>query len=343
MNITAVIVTFNRKNDLLRCVEAVLGQSRKPDNVVIVNNASTDGTEEALLERFGPGQAVPGQDAAGQAVPGQDAAGQDAAGSGRLRLLGSSGPTAVHLYSSGRNTGGAGGFHVGMRLAHERLESDFVWLMDDDGYPTKDCLEQLLAHTEKHDYIMPASVNIVNHSELSWPVRMKDGRKTDSYEELQASWGEILAYVTPFNGVLLSRHCVEKAGYVNKDFFIWGDDYEHYYRCKAHGIEPVTLLPAVFYHPAQKVMLKRICFGLFSLAYSDSPLRMFCLARNWTYIYRHYNQRWKIPVKWLMYWWLFMVTRRGDRAGWRLYRAAVKDGFREDFSGHLRYVNGPPD
>lgn len=318
MNVTTVIVTFNRKDDLLRCIDAVLGQTRRTTNLIIVNNASTDGTEGALKDHFSCGAAV---------LPKQE-----------LAVLCQKDGTSVYLYSNERNTGGAGGFHVGLRCACERLDSDFVWLMDDDGYPSESCLEQLLARAGEYDYIMPASINIDNHAELSWPTRMRNGKKTQFYKELKESWGELMEYVTPFNGVLLSKRCIGRAGYINKDFFIWGDEYEHYYRCRECGFVPVTLLSAMFYHPAQKVMLERICLGLFELAYSDSPLRMVCLARNYTYIYRHYNQRWKIPVKWVMYWWFFIITRRNDRAGWRLYKASVRDGFREDFTRHLQYL-----
>ena len=318
MNITTVIVTFNRKQELLRCVDAVLSQTRPTNNLIIVDNASTDGTDKALQEYFSFEL---------DTIPKQE-----------LTFLCKNKNTSVYLYAHERNTGGAGGFHAGLKCAREQLESDFVWLMDDDGYPTANCLAQLLTHTEKYDYIMPTSINILNHSELSWPVRMRNGKKTNSYEELQASWGDIMDYVTPFNGVLLSKKCIDEAGYINKDLFIWGDDYEHFYRCKKKGFVPVTLLSAMFYHPAQKVMLEKICFGLFELAYSDSPLRMVCLVRNWTYIYRHYNQKWKIPVKWCMYWWFFIITRHNDREGWKLYKECVKDGFREDFSRHLQYL-----
>lgn len=319
MNITTVIVTFNRKSELFRCMEAVLEQSHKPNNLIIVNNASTDGTEEALLEYFHCGNMVCKKK--------------------QLQQIGTKDCTSVYLYSHEQNTGGAGGFHIGLKCAHEQLESDFVWLMDDDGYPTKDCLSQLLSFTDKYDYIMPTSINILNHSELSWPVRMKNGKKTNSYEELKASWGKIMDYVTPFNGVLLSKRCIDEAGYINKDFFIWGDEYEHYYRCRKKGFVPVTLLSAMFYHPAWKLPFVKICFRLFSVPFVESPLRMVCLVRNYTYIYRHYNQKWKIPVKWCMYWWFFIITRHNDNAGWKLYKDAVKDGFREDFSRHLQYLN----
>lgn len=43
-SVCAIIVSYNRKKDLLRCVNAVLGQSVKVDSVLVVDNASTDGT-----------------------------------------------------------------------------------------------------------------------------------------------------------------------------------------------------------------------------------------------------------------------------------------------------------
>ena len=48
MKVCAIIVTFNRKEWLLRCVKAVLAQSFKPSELIIVDNASTDGTSEYL-------------------------------------------------------------------------------------------------------------------------------------------------------------------------------------------------------------------------------------------------------------------------------------------------------
>ena len=319
MIVTAVIVTYNRSNDVMRCIDSVLGQTFKPANLIIVNNASTDDTETRISQYFNR------EDISLEVE--------------KLTEICVKQGVHTYIYTNAFNAGGSGGFYIGMKNAHENLSSDFVWLMDDDGYPTENCLEQLLTHVDAHDYVMPTSINILNHDELSWPTWKRNGKKTIRYEELKNSWGETMEYVTPFNGVLLSRKCVSEVGYINKDFFIWGDDYEHYYRCKKYGFIPVTLLEAKFYHPAQKVSLKKICFGLFRVAYSESPLRMVCLARNWTYIYRHYNQRYKIPLKWIMYWWLFIITRHGDFEGWRLYKASVKDGFREDFTRHLQYLN----
>lgn len=231
------------------------------------------------------------------------------------------------------------GFHMGLKCACEQLDSDFIWLMDDDGYPTPNCLEQLLLYIDNYNYIMPTSIDINNHSQLSWPTRTRNGKKTILYDELKESWGAIMDYVTPFNGVLLTKQCVERVGYIREDFFIWGDEYEHYWRCRKRGIEPITLMNAQFYHPAQKLPLVKICFGMFSIPYVDSPLRMVCLARNYTWIYLNYRQWYKIPIKWIMYWWLFIITRRGDFAGWRLYRQSVRDGIKGDFTRHLLFLD----
>ncbi len=77
--VCAVIVTYNRKALLRECLQAVLSQTRPPDHVLVVDNASTDGTGEMLREEF-PGVEV-------------------------LRLP--------------ENQGGAGGFHEGMKRAYE--------------------------------------------------------------------------------------------------------------------------------------------------------------------------------------------------------------------------------
>lgn len=49
--IATVVVTYNRLELLKRCVESLKSQTRKPDELIVVNNNSTDGTFEWLSKQ----------------------------------------------------------------------------------------------------------------------------------------------------------------------------------------------------------------------------------------------------------------------------------------------------
>ena len=51
MKIIAVIVTYNRLKLLKKCLQHVKDQTRKPDNIIVINNGSTDETGEWLSEQ----------------------------------------------------------------------------------------------------------------------------------------------------------------------------------------------------------------------------------------------------------------------------------------------------
>jgi rhamnopyranosyl-N-acetylglucosaminyl-diphospho-decaprenol beta-1,3/1,4-galactofuranosyltransferase len=51
MKIIAVIVPFSRLSLLKKCISTVTQQSRKPDEIIVINNGSTDGTESWLSQQ----------------------------------------------------------------------------------------------------------------------------------------------------------------------------------------------------------------------------------------------------------------------------------------------------
>lgn len=316
-NICAIIVTYNRKKLLFRCIEAVLEQTYSCKGLLIVDNASIDGTSSEVCKRFGF--------------------------QGDLELdnvthIGRYGVTNIYYLLKGINSGGSGGFSAGLEMAHLSGFYNAFWMMDDDGYPSVECLDNQVKYLHDYDYVMPVSIDIDNHERLSWPTILKRKGKTLDYKVLKSSWGYLMDYIYPFNGSLLSKKLVDKVGYVDKRFFIWGDEYEHYWRCKTNGFSPVTVIGALFFHPANKMSFVPIFFGRIKVPFVDSKWKMVCLARNYTYIYRHYNQKYKIPLKFILYSWLFIVTRKGDFKGWKLYLDSVKDGFKENFERHKQYL-----
>jgi len=49
--VIAVVVTYNRQSLLSECITALRNQTRKPDAILVVNNGSTDNTEQWLKEQ----------------------------------------------------------------------------------------------------------------------------------------------------------------------------------------------------------------------------------------------------------------------------------------------------
>jgi rhamnopyranosyl-N-acetylglucosaminyl-diphospho-decaprenol beta-1,3/1,4-galactofuranosyltransferase len=200
MNITAIIVTHNRKADLLRCIRAVLSQTYKVTSIVIIDNASTDNTFECIYQGL------------------YNCSETQVAELNKNTLTKWPPIAAVNVYyeHEEKNTGGAGGFCRGMEIADQILQSDYIWMMDDDGYPELSCLESLIAGRKNYNYCMPVSLDITDSSKLSWPIRKKNWTRTIYYKDLYESWGPIMDRVVPFNGVLLSRYCVKEVGYIVK-------------------------------------------------------------------------------------------------------------------------------
>lgn len=100
ISLAAVIVTFNRLEKLKQAVTKSLQESL--DYVVVVNNASTDGTGPWLKSLDDP---------------------------------------RIHVITLPTNQGGAGGFHEGFKYAHQSLHADWLVCFDDDAYPAEGSID----------------------------------------------------------------------------------------------------------------------------------------------------------------------------------------------------------
>ena len=242
--IIAVVVTFNRRDMVTRLVASLDAGSVVPDEVVVVDNASSDGTADALA-------------AAGTTTP----------------------LTVLRLTE---NTGGAGGFHTGLAEAMER-GADLVWLMDDDGTPDADCLQSLLPHLDTHDFIGPAVVAEDDPGRLCFPIRVPgSSRVLHAVPDLEAASasGLLEGVVIPFNGVLVTRELVERIGLPREEFFIWGDDVEYLWRARAAGARIATVVGSRFRHPSTDDLGTPLMFGRTTYNHSPSDLKHYCMCRN---------------------------------------------------------------
>lgn len=210
--VAAVVVTFNRLEKLKTVIAHLQAQSRPADWLVVVDNASTDGTAEYLASLEDP---------------------------------------SLDVTTLSENTGGAGGFATGMKRAYE-LGADLFWLMDDDCYPSETALDTLVAGHADAMKAMPGGVSfacslvLYSDDEIG---EMNIAAPDWKYAKLWAKGQRALLVQTcSFVSALYTRQTVERIGLPMREYFIWYDD-AAYALMASQGIGPgVIILDSVVTH-----------------------------------------------------------------------------------------------
>lgn len=189
--VCAVIVTYNRKDLLRECLNAILSQTRPPDHVLVVDNASTDGTPEMLKAEF----------------------------------------PQVEVLRLPENQGGAGGFHEGMKRAYEMgfewlwiMDDDTIPIPPALG----ELLEgnALIQRETGTQPVLLASKVVWQDGSLH-PVNTPYPALPDLLRYLSPKAKYCRIRFASFVSVLIHRKGVNVSGLPCKDFFIYADDLEY--------------------------------------------------------------------------------------------------------------------
>lgn len=228
---------------MINCLNAINKQTYKPHTVLVVDNASTDGTKELI-------KANEFYDITKDEIKYQ------------YLLL-------------PNNQGGAGGFYNGIKTAYESDEKfDAVWVMDDDGVPNSFQLEKLVAYLPKYDYLAPVVLSINEENKLAFNYK-----GSFSFENLTKNTDVVANYACPFNGILYSRKLIETIGYPIPNLFIWGDERNYDQRAKDAGFIPYTILSAYHRHPNDKLVFGKSIFGK-QIVLVPNKWKGYCYWRN---------------------------------------------------------------
>lgn len=194
MKIDAVVVTYNRKELLLECIEAILNQTYKVNKLIIIDNASTDGTYDYLKSK------------------------------------GIIDKKEVKYRKLEENIGGAGGFHEGIKDARAN-NADWIWIMDDDTIPDKNCLNEFvkaLTIVDNKIGFLASAVYGIDRECMNVP-QISEYKGKNGYDQWHqySKDGIIGIDAATFVSVLINGQATKEIGLPVKDYFIWGDDIEY--------------------------------------------------------------------------------------------------------------------
>jgi|LGVF01.1.fsa_nt_gb GT2 family glycosyltransferase len=221
-DIVAIVVTHNRKTLLVNCIEDLLSQS-VPCDVIVVDNASTDGTEA------------------------------------HLRNKGFVDGDRVHYFRLKENLGGAGGFHHGLKYAMSR-SWEWFWLMDDDAEPEPSALGNLVRHAKHRDNIYGSvAMGVENGTKrLCWTKKVPDKGRFKSINDYERLEDVQEVQNVAFLGFFIHRDMVQVIGLPDPTFFICRDDYEYCERARKCGAGFILVKNSVIIHPVKGISRFRL-------------------------------------------------------------------------------------
>lgn len=208
--IAAVICNYNKKEYAAECIQSVMESVFTDLDILVVDNASSDGSAEYIRERF---------------------------------------TDRVKLFVNEENLGGSGGFNTGIRYALEQ-GYEYVWCLDNDVLVDENAVGKLYAFMESHpevgmtgskvyhmenpDYVQQFGIDIIWDEyccEAKYHGRLEDGTMPDVvYSDAVAACS-----------VLVRTSVIRKIGMLPEENFLYWDDTEWGYRCNLAGYKVASL------------------------------------------------------------------------------------------------------
>ena len=186
--VCAIVLTYNRKNILKECIEALLSLHNSWLKVVVVDNNSSDGTKDML----------------------------------------SNYADKIDYINTGKNIGGAGGFNFGIKYAVDTdadfiwiMDDDAIVLPDSlNGLL---CASEFL----QNDFgFLCSNIRWIDGTQCR--MNIPGFKTESLFEKMEYEKNGIFPVTrASFVSFFIKKDMVKQVGFPIKEFFIWGDDTEY--------------------------------------------------------------------------------------------------------------------
>ncbi|MEM2002758.1 MAG: glycosyltransferase family 2 protein [Candidatus Methanomethylicaceae archaeon] len=235
-----IVLNYNNYIDTRQCIESLQKSLYPVEKIVLVDNASSDGS----LERF-------------YADYLQD--------------------NKVYIIKNEYNLGFARGANVGIQFALD-LGADFIFLLNNDAIIDQECIKKLCAAMEEDERVGLAGPRIFYYCdpEKIWQgggyfSLWKTGIVSPEKNKLVINSSEKAKEVTFLTGcaMLVKRQVFEKIGLFDEDFFFYGEDVDFCLRARRAGFKLIYVPEAKAWHKIEDIARNR-----------TSPFVMYHLSRS---------------------------------------------------------------
>ncbi len=301
LSVASVTTAYNAARFLPRQIDALLAQSRPLQEIVIVDNASTDGTSAMLAERY-PQVTV-------------------------LRLQ--------------ENAGAAGGWAAGLKYAAIEKGHNWVWNFDDDSVPQMTTLEFMLegAGGVAADPAVGMLVPLPVHNKTGTvypPVLWRDRFVKPGKERMQEDvW---FADIAVASGCMVRREAVKRTGVPRADFFMDVFDFEYCLRLRSNGYKIAVITKCKIDHEIGDTRIIRLP-GFRYAWHGHAPWREYYIGRNQVYLvwslYPTFKTKWYMTMHLLRH--IVAIALFGDRKAASLKQLlhGMVDGWRAKLGRRL--------
>jgi GT2 family glycosyltransferase len=252
-SIASVTVAYNGAAVLRRHLDSLRKQTRKLDEIVVVDNGSTDDTTNLIMTEY----------------------------------------RGVTVLDQRENKGVGGGLASGLSYAALNGKHDWVWLFDQDSVPEPDALERLLGAFQQLEPCAQrigilASWCVHSETGMTFPGLCWYGAKLLPAPSPQENISFSDSVITA--GTLIHREALKVVGLPRADFFIDFVDHEHCFRLRRHGFSIAVIRDSVLEHTIGEPRKINI-LGWTKFWTDHAPWREYYMTRNLVFtIWHEYPQ-----------------------------------------------------